>query len=339
MVENSSYSESFSQKEYYRISVVMCTYNGARFLAEQLDSIVKQTYPIFELIVQDDGSTDNTQQVVEDYASRYPYIHFYHHEGEPGVNRNFYSAMARATGDLIAICDQDDVWELKKLEWQVEALGENWLVGGISRPFSTDGTLVSFDSRIPNIHLLRMLFVGMMPGHTQLFRRELLQYIPEPHSFMYDLEIQAMAASAGKVAYVKRVVVNQRRHLTAATYAEPTNRTHSLSNIYHSARECLRIYRAVRPTIRERFTLWLKFFANVPWDTPALEAARKMSELQRSRSFWGWCRLTWFCIQQRRFLFHAPEKNAVLAVFRAAFFPISCATYYRYVLTDTKKLN
>lgn len=329
-------SQSFVNAEPYRVSVVMCTYNGARFLAEQLDSIVNQTYPIYEVIIQDDGSTDDTRKVAESYSAKYDYIHFYRHEGQPGVNRNFFSAMARAKGDLIAIADQDDVWELEKISWQIEALGDNWLVGGLSRPFSTDGTLVSFDSRIPNIHILRMTYVGMMPGHTQLFRREMLKKLPDCSFFMYDLQTQILAASAGKVAYVPRVLVNQRRHLAAATYTPPVNRKHSLANIFHSSVESLRIYHELRPVIRNRFAQWKIFFNALPWENADLAAAKKMADLQTSRSFWGWCGLTIFCIRHREHLFHVAEKNALLAILRAAFFPISCATYYRYVLKDAK---
>ena len=56
--------------EIKKISVVMCTYNGARFIREQLDSILNQTYPIYELIIQDDCSTDETVEIVKEYTSR-----------------------------------------------------------------------------------------------------------------------------------------------------------------------------------------------------------------------------------------------------------------------------
>lgn len=320
----------------WRVSVVMCTYNGGRFLEEQLDSIVNQTYPVYELIIQDDGSTDNTEAVARSYAERYSYIRFYHHEGKPGVNRNFFSAMARAKGDLIAVADQDDIWELDKLASQVAILGDNWLVGGLSRPFSTDGTAVSFDDRLPNIHLLRMMYVGMMPGHTQLFRRELLARLPENTFFMYDLQTQALAASAEKVAYVPRVVVNQRRHLAAATYSKPVNRQHSLSNIWHSARESFRIYRQLRPVVRNRFSMWLDFLGQLPWDTESLRLAREMARLQVSQSFIDRLRLVVFCIRYRHFLFHVAESHPLLSILRGAFFPISCTSYYKYVLKDAQ---
>lgn len=59
------------------VSIVMCTYNGEQFLREQLDSILAQTYPIHELIIQDDCSTDHTADIVREYARQYPFIRFY----------------------------------------------------------------------------------------------------------------------------------------------------------------------------------------------------------------------------------------------------------------------
>lgn len=144
-------------KENARVSVVMCTYNGARYLREQIDSIVHQTYPIYELIIQDDHSADDTLAIAREYAERYPFIQVFVNEGERGVNSNFYSAMRRATGDFIAISDQDDIWNPQKIEWQVRTIGEAYLSAGITRPFA-DGAdaKVYFDTRAPNIRLERI---------------------------------------------------------------------------------------------------------------------------------------------------------------------------------------
>ena len=99
------------------LSVALCTYNGAAYLAEQLRSIADQTVPPAELVVSDDGSTDGTAGIVEDFAREAPFpVHFRRQTANLGVTQNFAAALAACGGDLIALCDQDDVWLPDRLE-------------------------------------------------------------------------------------------------------------------------------------------------------------------------------------------------------------------------------
>ena len=91
------------------VSVVMATYNGEKYLREQLDSIIQQTYPIHEIIIQDDCSTDGTITIIEAYIKKYPYVKLFSNDHNVGFNQNFKNAAMRATGDLVAISDQDDI--------------------------------------------------------------------------------------------------------------------------------------------------------------------------------------------------------------------------------------
>lgn len=101
----------------------MATYNGAQYLREQIDSILNQTYPVHELIIQDDKSTDNTVAIANEYANRNSVVKVFVNERNMGLNQNFKSAVMRATGDFIALSDQDDIWFKDKLERQVAAIG------------------------------------------------------------------------------------------------------------------------------------------------------------------------------------------------------------------------
>lgn len=138
------------------VSVVLCTYNGAKYLREQLESVVNQTYPLHELLIQDDGSTDGTTGIAAEYAAKYPFVRCLQNDGKHGLNPNFFSAMRKATGDYIAICDQDDIWELDKIEKQVAAIGDHLMCTHRTVPFSEDGSSVRYDQRTPNIGLLRL---------------------------------------------------------------------------------------------------------------------------------------------------------------------------------------
>ena len=98
------------------ISVVMCTFNGDKYLEQQIDSILCQTYPIHELIIQDDCSTDRTVTIIEAYQKRDPRVKLYINEAPLGFNYNFSSAFAKAEGEYIASSDQDDIWRPDKIE-------------------------------------------------------------------------------------------------------------------------------------------------------------------------------------------------------------------------------
>ena len=86
-----------------RVSVVLCTYNGEKYIREQLESIVSQTYPIHELLIQDDCSTDATPLIIEEYKEKYPFIRFYRNKNNLGFNRNFWKAFEKVTGDYLSL--------------------------------------------------------------------------------------------------------------------------------------------------------------------------------------------------------------------------------------------
>ncbi|PTR16271.1 glycosyltransferase involved in cell wall biosynthesis [Nitrosospira sp. Nsp2] len=98
------------------LSVALASYNGERYIGEQLDSIARQTRLPDELIISDDASTDSTPAIVYDFAQRVPFpVRFIQHE-RLGSTRNFELAIAECKGDIIFLCDQDDVWYPNKAE-------------------------------------------------------------------------------------------------------------------------------------------------------------------------------------------------------------------------------
>ena len=107
------------------VSVVVCTYNGSRFVSEQIESICKQTYPNLQIIIVDDASTDNTFEIIKQWADKDHRIHLHRNEKNLGFNLNFDKACKLTTGDYIAIADQDDIWELTKIEKLVAKINES----------------------------------------------------------------------------------------------------------------------------------------------------------------------------------------------------------------------
>jgi len=107
------------------ISIAMATYNGERFLAEQIDSILKQTIQNFELIVCDDCSTDDTWNILMKYQDRDNRIHCFRNERNLGYAKNFERAMILCKGNYIAFSDQDDIWTEDHLQILFDTIGDN----------------------------------------------------------------------------------------------------------------------------------------------------------------------------------------------------------------------
>ena len=110
------------------VSIVMGTYNGSEFLREQMTTLLAQTYPSIEFVIIDDCSTDETYQVLQDYAASDSRIRLLRNTTNLGYNRNFEQAVKAANGDFIAIADQDDIWEVEKISEMMKSWNKPDLV-------------------------------------------------------------------------------------------------------------------------------------------------------------------------------------------------------------------
>lgn len=318
-----------------RVSVVMCTCNGEKYLKEQMDSILRQTYPAHEIIIRDDCSTDGTFSLLEEYARKYPVIKLFQNQTRKGVNGNFFSAIRQATGDYIAIADQDDIWAPEKIEEQLKHIGDSLLCGGFSCPFADDANLkIHIDERIPNLYTERVIYVSMIFGHTMLFRRELTGMIPDTEYwsqfFLYDHLIQIVASAYGKIAYCPSVLVHHRQHTTSATYAEPYNYGKNIRNIYSSVLRTWTLYRQIRPEMRAYFQQ-IHALLNALESSSFSGNAKKLARYHASSFAPDFIKLSFLCVKLRNRIFHTKENNIILAVLRALYFPVSCSDYLRYL--------
>ena len=117
------------------ISVAMTTYNGQRYIKEQLDSILNQSVSVDEIIVCDDGSTDQTIDILSSYKEKYPQIHYYQNKENLGYKLNFKKAMELCSGDYIFLCDQDDIWMTNKVEVMLQTMNRNPAILALASSF------------------------------------------------------------------------------------------------------------------------------------------------------------------------------------------------------------
>ncbi|WP_207492113.1 glycosyltransferase [Aridibaculum aurantiacum] len=201
-----------------KVSVIMCTHNGAKYVKEQLTSILHQTYPLHELLVFDDMSTDDTVEIIQETIQDYPFAKLHRNETNLGFTKNFETAFKAATGDVIAVSDQDDVWIKEKIErmlkaWKPEkpAIYCNSILfrGAVPKKIHPNRRLRKYKGTDA-----RKIFLGnTVSGHALMIRREFLDLVlPFKEGIMYDWWIGVVASYNGGLQYVPEVLVLQRGH-------------------------------------------------------------------------------------------------------------------------------
>ncbi len=148
-----------------KTSVALCTYNGSKYILEQLESILHQTKPVDEIVVCDDGSTDNTLEIIEGYQRACDFdIRVYRNERNLGVRLNFQKALGLCSGDVIFLSDQDDVWHPDKVKAFCDFFAAH---EEVDVAFS-DGDLIDEQGTSLGTETLWSLF-GLKPHGYQLF--------------------------------------------------------------------------------------------------------------------------------------------------------------------------
>lgn len=215
------------------VAILLATYNGGHFLKEQLDSIVNQTFQDFVCYIHDDGSTDNTVDILKNYSARYPdKFKILNYPGHQGAVGNFLSLIEYAVNNCdekyYFFSDQDDVWLKNKIELELEKIKQ---VEEYNKPtlvycdqFIVDRNLniisksgMSYSDRShKNDNLKHLAFENNAPGCVICINRPLLvlsnQLKNKNNIVMHDWWIMLVAACWGKIAYLNKPLMMYRQH-------------------------------------------------------------------------------------------------------------------------------
>ncbi len=204
-----------------KISVALAAYNGSKFITEQLDSIINQSFAPDEIIVCDDCSTDDTFNILKEYAQEHPIVNVYENEVNLGFVKNFEKAAKLCTGDYILFSDQDDIWTFDHIEMLVNNLPGYDLVCGNAEYMTMDGQLTGRTMKPLFFHqdgdiridFRKMIFTHYAQGAAMLIKREMLQKIlPFPRGLFHDIWMGfATYLAGGKVKYLPDVILHYRR--------------------------------------------------------------------------------------------------------------------------------
>ncbi len=203
------------------ISVVMATFNGERYLRQQLDSILQQSISPKEIIIIDDGSTDSTLTILKEYTgdSRFRLLE---NEQNMGYIKSFEKGMLEASCTYIALSDQDDIWLPHKLETLATRIQDHIAVYSDSMLVDKDG--ISMNKKMSDLknqltydNCLMYTIGAWAPGHAMLFRKELVDLCkPFPTLVTHDFWLGFVASCNGGIFYVNEVLVHYRQHASNA---------------------------------------------------------------------------------------------------------------------------
>lgn len=203
------------------MNVLLATYNGSKFLREQLGSIEAQTLPIARITVRDDGSADGTVTLLEEWTAGRPYIHLLPGP-RLGVTKNFFSLLANQDDDseYFAFCDQDDVWLPGKIERAVASLRECSQEGPLLYASRLEYVSEKLDhlgySRIPKrVGFANALVENVATGCTMVLNRSARDLICErvpAQAMMHDWWSYLVVSAFGRVLYDEWPSVRYRQH-------------------------------------------------------------------------------------------------------------------------------
>jgi glycosyltransferase involved in cell wall biosynthesis len=207
------------------VSVAMAVYNGEAYLDSQIESILDQSRAIFELIIADDNSSDQSVEVAQRWAQKDARVKVVRNQKNVGLVKNFLKALQHARGDLVCFSDQDDVWRKEKIATLASLLlkdpGNMLACSDLEicdehlktthKSFWREAGIKARSGRIGELALLR----NIIPGCSMMFRKEvrdLLVAVPAESSLMHDHLAFICASSLGGILYSKEPLVQYRQH-------------------------------------------------------------------------------------------------------------------------------
>ncbi|MET0300428.1 MAG: glycosyltransferase family 2 protein, partial [Flavitalea sp.] len=210
------------------VSVAMATYNGGKYLREQLDSIYGQTHKKLEVIVCDDRSVDNTASILEEYNQKHGLV-YQINDTNLKVVKNFEKAILKCTSQYIALSDQDDVWLPDKIEKSLKKIQELEARFGTDVPLLVFSDLTIVDDNLNTLHaslwkhqklapenavLNRLLVENVITGCTILMNQALARLaFPGPKEIiMHDVWLGLVSSCFGHISFVAEPTILYRQH-------------------------------------------------------------------------------------------------------------------------------
>lgn len=231
------------------VDILLASYNGEKYIEEQIESILNQTYSNFTLHISDDKSTDKTRKILEKYSKKDKRIVLHLQDKNQGYLKNFEYLLTVATSDYIMLCDQDDVWLENKVEVSLNKLIEDKLDLVVCNMLVVDEELSTINDSYFNFinlnmnkdltfkdYLLRNPAAGCAMAFTKILLKKILPFPDLKHPYyIHDWYIYMIGQAYGKVGFINESLSKYRQHSTNSVGMN--RKTKKDFNFFRQARE------------------------------------------------------------------------------------------------------
>lgn len=216
-----------------KTSVLITTYNGEKYISEQITSILLQTIKPDEIVICDDKSSDNTNVIIQEFEKKFSAVKVYRNEYNIGYSLNFMNGLSKVSGDFIFLSDQDDIWKSNKIEKVLNFFKKHPnkdLV--IHDCFYLVDNKISKETKIQNFISNKISLENYVMGSCVAFRKNLIEKIPKmPDGYMgHDNWIVLFADLINKKSIYNIPLMYYRRHSNNTSF-NPTFNLPSLKII------------------------------------------------------------------------------------------------------------
>lgn len=213
----------------FSTSIALCSYNGERYIEEQLNSFLTQTILPDELVICDDCSIDRTIAIIKDFITKAPFpVRLYINSQNLGSTPNFEKAIPLCQGDIIFLCDQDDIWSPEKISHTMHKFEDNSVAAVFSNAQIVDKYNQSLGYKLwdtapytrkqqrlvaKGSPLRALLKHNFITGSTLAFRKKYIPaLLPIPKEWIHDGWIALMLAVKGKLVGIDQPLIRYRQH-------------------------------------------------------------------------------------------------------------------------------
>ena len=195
-----------------KVDILLATYNGEKYIREQIDSILNQTYKEFRLLISDDGSTDGTRDILNEYKAKDDRIEIFMQEENLGVVKNFEFLLKKVEAKYYMFSDQDDIWKDEKIEKSFKKIEEGFDLVYSDLEVVDENLNVTYES----YWKLKGIYKNFITGCTVISKKELIDsFMPLPNIskfVLHDYWISLIISQNGKIAYIEEPLIKYRQH-------------------------------------------------------------------------------------------------------------------------------